>query len=75
MSQEPKQRPDWMGTDGLKVSCTEKIKVLNENYDEIRDIAADAFEDAVLMGCDPKAYRRALIELIESLEEPYADGD
>lgn len=72
---QAKPRPEWMGTDGQKVSCTEKIKVLNENYDEIREVAAEAFEDAVLMGCDAKAYRRALIELIESLEEPYADGD
>ena len=73
MSGNTAKAPEWMGPDGLKVSCTEKIKVLNENYDEIREIAAEAFEDAVLMGCDPAAYRRAMIAMIEGLEEPYSD--
>ena len=73
MSDNAPKTLDWMGSDGLKVSCTEKIKVLNENYDEIQGIAAEAFEDAVLMGCDPAAYRRAMIAMIEGLEEPYSD--
>jgi hypothetical protein len=73
MSDNTPKTPEWMGSDGLNVSCTEKIKVLNENYDEIQEIAAEAFEDAVLMGCDPAAYRRAMIAMIEGLEEPYSD--
>ena len=73
MSDNTAKAPQWMGTDGLNVSCTEKIKVLDENYDEIREIAAEAFEDAVLMGCDPAAYRRAMIAMIEGLGEPYTE--
>jgi hypothetical protein len=73
MSDNTPKAPEWMGPDGLKVSCTEKVKVLNENYDEIQEIAAEAFEDAVLMGCEPTAYRRAMIAMIEGLKEPYSD--
>ena len=41
----------WKKPDGSLVSCTEKVKVLNENYEEIKNLLQDAFDDAVLMGC------------------------
>ena len=47
---------------GAAVSCEEKIKVLNQNLEEIRQFCQDAFEDALLMGCDeepdPQGLRR-----------------
>ncbi len=42
----------WLQPDGTPVSCEEKLKVLNENLDEIRQYCQEAFTDAVLMGCD-----------------------
>lgn len=65
--------PVWKQPDGKPVSCVEKIKVLNQNLEEIRQLAADAFEDAVLMGCDPDQIRAVFRELIESIEAPYSD--
>src|SRR5438309_1711052 len=53
MSGAPDQRfPVWRQPDGSPVSCLEKIKVLNENLAEIEQMAQDALEDAILMGCD-----------------------
>lgn len=66
--------PVWLDPAGKPVSCTEKIKVLNENLDELRQMAQDAFEDAVLMGCDETQVRSVLAELIASLHNPYQDG-
>ena len=63
--------PVWRQPDGKVVSCTEKIKVLNENLAEIRQLAQDALEDAVLMGCDEAQIRNVLNELVVSLENPY----
>ncbi len=64
--------PDtWSQPDGRPVSCVEKIKVLNDNLDELRRIAQDALEDAVLMGCDEAQLRQVLHALVESLENPY----
>lgn len=63
--------PVWRQNDGDPVSCVEKIKVLNENFAELREITREAFEDAVLMGCDADAFRAALRELIDSLDTPY----
>ena len=40
----------WRGPDGKPLSCHEKIKVLNQNIAEIRQLTQDAFEDAILMG-------------------------
>jgi hypothetical protein len=63
--------PVWRQPDGKVVSCTEKIKVLNENLAEIRQLAQDALEDAILMGCDEAQIRNVLNELVVSLENPY----
>ena len=46
--------PEWIDPDGVPVACIEKIKMLNENIVEIREMCREALEDAVLMGCDEK---------------------
>jgi hypothetical protein len=61
----------WRDPDGKPVSCLEKIKVLNENFAELRSLAQDALEDAILMGCDEAQFRAVLHEVVDSLENPY----
>ena len=61
----------WRDPDGKPVSCLEKIKVLNENIAELRGLAQDALEDAVLMGCDEGQFRAVLHELVDGLKNPY----
>jgi len=63
--------PVWLHPDGTKVSCIEKLKVLNENLDELRDMAQDALEDGLLMGCDERQLRQTLHALVDSLDNPY----
>lgn len=63
--------PTWLTPEGERVSCLDKIKVLNENLEEIQRLAQDALEDAVLMGCDETQFRRVMRELAESLDNPY----
>jgi len=65
--------PVWRSPQGEGIACLEKLKVLRENLEEIRQICQDAFEDAVLMGCDDGQYRAVLTELIQRLENPYKD--
>ena len=67
--------PVWRQPDGEPVSCVEKIKVLNENLEEIFELSQDALEDAVLMGCDEAQVRAVLHDLVERLANPYADRD
>jgi len=56
----------WKGTNDENISCTEKIKLLNENIIEISQITDDAIEDAILMGADPN---QVIEIIIESLKE------
>ena len=61
----------WRGPDGKPLSCHEKIKVLNQNIAEIRQLAQDAFEDAILMGGGETQFREVMHEMIDALENPY----
>jgi hypothetical protein len=63
--------PVWLTPEGERVSCVEKIKVLNENLAELRALAQDALEDAVLMGCDEAQVREVLAALMAGLVNPY----
>ena len=65
--------PVWLQPDGAPLSCREKIKVLNENLEEIREMAQDALEDGILMGCDESQLRAVLTDLVETLHNPYRD--
>ena len=62
----------WRAPDGSALSCREKIKVLNENLEELQQMAQDALEDAVIMGADEKQIRAVLAKLVDGLENPYA---
>lgn len=64
--------PLWRRDDGSPIACLEKIKVLNENYAELRQMAQDAIEDGLLMGCSEAQMREALHALIDGLVNPYA---
>ena len=63
--------PIWRQPDGNPVSCVDKIKVLNENLTELHQMAQDALEDAILMGCDEGQVRDVLHQLMTALENPY----
>ncbi len=67
--------PVWKHPDGTSVSCLEKIKVLNENLQELHQIAQDALEDGLLIGCDERQMRQTLHDLIDSLDNPYSRND
>jgi hypothetical protein len=63
--------PIWRTPEGEPVSCVEKIKVLNENLAELRELAQEALEDAVLMGCDEQQVREVLAGLVAGIVNPY----
>ena len=73
MSRRPILDTVWRSPSGEVVSCVEKLKVLKENLEEIQQLCQDALEDAVLMGCDEKQFRRVLTELMQKIENPYKE--
>jgi hypothetical protein len=66
-SSSSKALPVWKTPKGEPLACVEKIKVLNQNIAEIEQLARDALEDAVLMGCDETQVRAVLHDLVERL--------
>ena len=64
----------WPGADGYPISCLEKIKVLDENRDELAQIMRDAFEDAMLIGVDEDGMRKILTDMVAALRSPKMGG-
>ena len=65
--------PTWHRSNGEIVSCTEKIKVMRENIEELQQVIQDAYEDALLMDVDSEQIQQFLIKMIQNLESPYQD--
>ncbi|NOS98957.1 MAG: hypothetical protein HOP25_10860 [Methylotenera sp.] len=66
-----KPLPTWVRDDKSIVACTEKIRVMQENFEEIEQIVQDAFEDGLLMEVSESQMREALHKLVDTLKNPY----
>ena len=60
--------PRWLKPDGRPVSCTEKVMVLNENYEELRAMLKYALEDALVLGCSESQVRSSFHDLIDQIQ-------
>lgn len=67
--------PTWHRSNDEIISCTEKIKVMRENIEELHQVIQDAYEDALLMDVDSRQIKQFLIEMIQNLESPYQDDN
>jgi hypothetical protein len=63
--------PTWVRDDNSIVACTEKIKVMTDNFDEIAQLMQDAFEDGLLMEVNEQQMRKTLQNLVDALINPY----
>jgi hypothetical protein len=66
-----KPLPTWLRNDNSIVACTEKIKVMRENFEELRQLAQDAFEDGLLMEVSESQMREVLHHFVDALINPY----
>ena len=58
----------WYSKDRKIISCDETNKVLNENHSEVHNLIQNAFDDAILMGCDEEDIKEKIINLVNNLE-------
>jgi hypothetical protein len=63
--------PIWVRDDNSIVACTEKIKVMRENFEELRQLAQDAFEDGLLMEVSETQMRAVLHQFVDTLINAY----
>tara|TARA_B100000780_G_scaffold254924_1_gene203331 strand:+ start:1060 stop:1284 length:225 start_codon:yes stop_codon:yes gene_type:complete len=68
MTNKTKNWGKWVKDDQSVVPCTEKIKVMNENFDELKQLAQDAFEDGILMEVSDQQMRDVLHQIVDDLK-------
>lgn len=65
----------WKRPDGSTVACHEKVKVLNENYQELQELLQDAMDDALLLGCSEAMVRAAFQQALDRLQASVDEDD
>ncbi len=58
----------WQSVNGKPISCLEKLKVLNQNLEEILSIYREAKEDAILLGVAPESFDKTLALEISKID-------
>jgi hypothetical protein len=71
MNKSKNKWPTWVRDDKSVVSCSEKIKVMKENFDELKQLSQDAIEDGLLMEVSENQMKAALHQMIDDLVNPY----
>lgn len=66
--------PQWRRNGGSFVSSVERM-ILDKNYHELRQMAQDALEDGILIGCSETQMREMFHRLIDALIQPCGERD
>ena len=59
---------NWYTVKNTKISCKEKIKLLNQNIEEFQNLANDILDEAILMGVDKKQLLEIMSNVISSTD-------
>ncbi len=58
----------WKSSDNSKISCKEKIVILNNNVIELQNLINQIYDEAILMGVDKKQIERVINNLATNLK-------
>ena len=64
----------WFDKDGQALSCKDKLATLEDNLEELLEVALEALEDAAVMGVDTERARKVFVDEITSLEPRFANS-
>ena len=60
--------PDfWRTSDNSKISCKEKIVILNNNVIELQNLINQIYDEAILMGVDKEQIKKVINNLSNNL--------
>ena len=57
----------WKTSDNSKISCKEKIVILNNNIIELQDLINQIYDEAILMGVDKNQIKKVINDLATNL--------
>ena len=61
--------PDyWKTIDNSKISCKEKIVILNNNVIELQNLINQIYDEAILMGVDKKQIKKVINNLTTNID-------
>ena len=63
----------WIGKDKKKISCKEKIKVMQNNLDEFQEMLNDIYDEAILIGIDESQFKKVLLDFIRNMKNNLKD--
>ncbi len=63
----------WLDKDKKKISCKEKIKLMQNNLDEFQEMLNDIYDEAVLMGVDENQFKKVLLDIIKNMKNNLKD--
>ncbi len=50
----------WKASDNSKISCKEKIVILNNNVIELKNLMNQIYDEAILMGVDKEQIKKVI---------------
>ena len=57
----------WKSSNNSKISCKEKIVILNNNVIELQNLIDQIYDEAILMGVDKKQIKKVINNLATNL--------
>jgi len=64
----------WRDRDGQPIACREKLKVLDENFEELSNVCQDALDDAEALGCAVERSRSEIGRILSDLDSSLRPG-
>ena len=58
----------WKTSDNSRISCKEKIVILNNNVIELQNLINQIYDEAILMGVDKKQIKKVINNLATNLD-------
>jgi len=58
----------WYSTDKVKISCKEKILLLNKNIQDFNEVAQEIYDEAILMGVKKEQIEEILEAVIKNID-------
>ena len=58
----------WLSKNKDRISCKEKVKILNSNFHDFKNLLEETYDEALLMGVDPKQIKTVLNGLLKNID-------
>ncbi len=58
----------WIDDKGNPISCYEKLKVINQNLQEIIEVYKNSLDDAILFGVTQESFQENIINILQNFK-------